>query len=59
MLILILCYRSRRRPPTDTEAAANTSEYRRSSAVHSLSGRSGDHDCHIPQTEDQEVQSVL
>lgn len=50
---------SRRGAATGAEAPADTGECRGNSAVRTVPGGSGGNDDHIPQTEDQEVHSVL
>jgi len=44
---------------TDAEAPADTAECCGNSAVHTVPGGSGDNDSRIPQTENQEVYSLL
>jgi len=50
---------SRRGATTVAEAPADTDERLGDSALHTVPGGSGDNGSRIPQTEDQEVRSIL
>ena len=59
VITLIVYCMSRGGASTDAEAPADTAECCGNSAVHTVPGGSGDNDSRIPQTENQEVYSLL